>query len=325
MNIENSYWVSKVKEVVENRSDGASVLSIKAINILNEFCQKHSSNDSKELIEDVKDYGYILMHCRESMASIGNSIASVLYKSFFDKEYDSVLKVKECFNTISNEKITSIEQSMNKIIDYAQHLIKEGSNVLVHSHSSTLIKVLQGIKKKLNVYVTESRPLGEGRNTATVLSLCTSDSINSITLLADSSIANVMNKVDVCIVGADGILKDGSFVNKIGTYTIAICASAFNIPVYVVSDTSKITLSQLKEYEKCSKDLFFDENFNPQTCESISSIEFYDQFFEITPLLQNISIISESGLLHKREIDQKVNEIKKHWDFIQYSSNRFNI
>lgn len=258
------------------------------------------------------------MYCRESMSAIGNNVASVLYKSFYGKEYDSVEKAKEAFTSVCNKRISYIEQSVDKIIEHTIPLIKEGSNVLVHSHSSTIMKVIKGIKKKLNIYVTESRPLSEGRNTALILSSFSTESINSVTLLADSSIANVMSNIDLCLVGADGILKNGGFVNKVGTYTIAICANTFNIPLYVVSDTSKVTLTQLKEYEKCSREMFFDEDFNPSKCESIDKIKFYDQFFEVTPLLQNISIISELGLLQKHEIENVVKELNEHWNFVKF-------
>ena len=48
-----------------------------------------------------------------------------------------------------------------------------------------------------------------------------------------------INKVDCVFVGAEAVLENGGIVNKIGTFTIALCAKAYNKPFYVFAESLK--------------------------------------------------------------------------------------
>ena len=49
----------------------------------------------------------------------------------------------------------------------------------------------------------------------------------------------MLEKVDLVIVGAEGVVESGGIINKIGTYPIAITAKSMNKPVYVVAESFK--------------------------------------------------------------------------------------
>ena len=42
------------------------------------------------------------------------------------------------------------------------------------------------------------------------------------------------------MVGAEGVVENGGIINKLGTYQIAICARAHNVPVYVAAESYKV-------------------------------------------------------------------------------------
>lgn len=46
-------------------------------------------------------------------------------------------------------------------------------------------------------------------------------------------------RVDMVLVGAEGVVENGGVINKLGTYQIAICARAHNVPVYVAAESYK--------------------------------------------------------------------------------------
>ena len=48
-----------------------------------------------------------------------------------------------------------------------------------------------------------------------------------------------MNHIDCVFVGADCVLENGGIVNRIGTFTIALCAKAYNKPFYVFCESLK--------------------------------------------------------------------------------------
>jgi translation initiation factor eIF-2B subunit alpha len=48
-----------------------------------------------------------------------------------------------------------------------------------------------------------------------------------------------MTKVDCVFVGSEAVLENGGIVNRIGTFTIALCAKAYNKPFYVFAESLK--------------------------------------------------------------------------------------
>jgi methylthioribose-1-phosphate isomerase len=61
-----------------------------------------------------------------------------------------------------------------------------------------------------------------------------------VTVLADDAAASLMRSglIDLCIVGADRIARNGDVANKIGTYALAIAARYHGVPFYVAAPTS---------------------------------------------------------------------------------------
>ncbi len=47
------------------------------------------------------------------------------------------------------------------------------------------------------------------------------------------------HSVDMVLVGAEGVVENGGVINKLGTYQIALCASALGKPFYVAAESYK--------------------------------------------------------------------------------------
>lgn len=94
----------------------------------------------------------------------------------------------------------------------------------------------------LHVWVDETRPLLQGaRLTAWELA---KDEI-PYKLICDNMAASLMasGQIDLVVVGADRITRNGDFANKIGTYGLAVLAQAHNIPFYVAAPWSTVDLA----------------------------------------------------------------------------------
>jgi translation initiation factor eIF-2B subunit alpha len=48
-----------------------------------------------------------------------------------------------------------------------------------------------------------------------------------------------MSQIDCVFTGADCVLENGGIVNRIGTYTAALCAKSYNKPFYVFVESLK--------------------------------------------------------------------------------------
>ncbi|KAK2991976.1 hypothetical protein RJ640_002885 [Escallonia rubra] len=93
-----------------------------------------------------------------------------------------------------------------------------------------------------SAYCTETRPFNQGsRLTAYEL---VHDGIQA-TLIADSAAAALMKagRVHAVVVGADRVAANGDTANKIGTYSLALCAMHHGIPFYVAAPLTSIDLS----------------------------------------------------------------------------------
>ena len=95
--------------------------------------------------------------------------------------------------------------------------------------------------KKVFVFVDETRPRLQGaRLTAWELA---NEGIGHA-VIADNAAGFYMRRgeIDLCIVGADRIARNGDVANKIGTYEKAVLAKENGIPFYVAAPTSTVDL-----------------------------------------------------------------------------------
>ena len=105
--------------------------------------------------------------------------------------------------------------------------------------SRVVLKVLTEAYNRsggFHVYVTESCPDKSGL-------LLKEELLKypgiSVTVILDSSVGSVMEKIDFVLMGAEGVVESGGIINKIGTSTIGICAKMLNKPVYIAVESYK--------------------------------------------------------------------------------------
>ncbi len=137
--------------------------------------------------------------------------------------------------------------------DAGATLLPAGAVVFTHCNTGTLATggygTALGVVRSAwhgdtlkHVFVGETRPQLQGaRLTAWELER---DGI-PFTIVTDSMAAPLMRRGEITavVVGADRIARNGDFANKIGTYGLAVIASAHNIPFYVAAPNSTIDLA----------------------------------------------------------------------------------
>lgn len=131
--------------------------------------------------------------------------------------------------------------------------VPDGATILTHCNAGALatggygtalgiVRAAQEAGKKVRVLACETRPYLQGsRLTAWEL---TKDRI-AVEVVADSMAAHFMatKGVDLVIVGADRIARNGDVANKIGTYGLACLAAAHDLPFYVAAPWSTVDLA----------------------------------------------------------------------------------
>jgi methylthioribose-1-phosphate isomerase len=136
---------------------------------------------------------------------------------------------------------------------WGAELLPPEARVLTHCNAGALatagygtalgvIRAAVEAGKRVAVYAGETRPFLQGaRLTAWELH---KDGI-PVTVLTDGMAGHLFQKraVDLCLVGADRIARNGDVANKIGTYQVAVLARAHGVPFYVAAPTSTVDLS----------------------------------------------------------------------------------
>lgn len=251
MNIKDGKAFSDLEEVKNNHTDGAAVLASRALSSLSEALQSYeigSTSDTKDheaqkkqFIDYAKNLAWHWTHVRPAMAPIGTAVASAVFDAFSQASPSTsattttptISDLQARFIREAQRKLEAMRESKAAIARQFNDAIREGSTILTHSNSSTVTLALsQCHNKRLNIYVTgkplvsflvlnniniflESSPLNEGRRTATQLKGLQNNAIEKVTLLPDAAIY-AASPLDACVVGADAILADGTFVNKTG-------------------------------------------------------------------------------------------------------------
>ncbi|XP_063906572.1 translation initiation factor eIF2B subunit alpha [Zophobas morio] len=150
---------------------------------------------------------------------------------------------EECRQVMLNRGdifLKKLQQFRDRIVKLATKFIADGSKVLTHSRSRVVLKTLTEAWKQSNhfeVYVTQSAPDNSGEV------MCKNLKAEGIpcTLILDSAVGYVMEQVDFVMVGAEGVVESGGIINKVGSYTIAVCAKEMKRPFYVLTESFKFT------------------------------------------------------------------------------------
>lgn len=135
---------------------------------------------------------------------------------------------------------------------YGAELVPDGAGILTHCNAGALatggygsalgiVRAAVEDGKTVHVWVDETRPVLQGAR-LTAWELTRAGIPN--TVIVDGAAAWCMRtgRVDVAVVGADRIARNGDVANKIGTYGVALAAAAHDVPLVVAAPTSTIDL-----------------------------------------------------------------------------------
>lgn len=126
------------------------------------------------------------------------------------------------------------------IADAGARFVRSGGTVLTHGYSRAVLALLQRAASggaHFSAVVTEGRPDGTGQRMAKAL-----DELGvPVTLVLDSGAAYALasRRVDLVLVGAEGVVENGGVINKLGTYQVALAAKALSVPVLVAAESFK--------------------------------------------------------------------------------------
>lgn len=216
---------------------GARNVAIAAIGALRALAEGAGAASGEELLRALHEAKAILFASRETEPLMRNAVRWIINRARDCGDGDAGA-LAEAISSAAGQFLRALDESIASITEIGARRIKDGSVVLTHCHSSTVMGILKRARadgKRFEVICTETRPLFQGRTTARELL----EAGIKATLIIDSAARSFINRADLAIVGADAITSEGNVVNKIGTSAIALMAREARTPFYVASELLK--------------------------------------------------------------------------------------
>ncbi|MDE1797971.1 MAG: S-methyl-5-thioribose-1-phosphate isomerase [Candidatus Micrarchaeota archaeon] len=210
---------------------GARRIARAALEALTGEALRSQAKTTGDLYEELLDAARRLEKTRPTEPMMRNALDDALRYTLTFVRHHPAQGVKELVRALQDhdaQMLRQMDASVQAIARYGAAEIKDGANVLVHCHSSTLIAILkqaQADGKHPRVTCLETRPLFQGRLTARELAAAGIET----RLAVDSAAGTHIMESDLVLVGADAITAEGDLINKIGTRTLAQLAFCHSV------------------------------------------------------------------------------------------------
>ncbi len=218
--------------------------------------------------------------------------------------------------TSAEKYVDEIAEKCRMIGEHGNALISNNARILTHCNAGALATIDYGTalapiraahhsQKEVFVFVDETRPRLQG---AALTSWELIQEGIDHAVIPDNAAGHYMQRgeVDIVIVGADRIVANGDFANKIGTYEKAVLAKENGIPFYTAAPVSTIDFSL-----KSGMDIPIEERSQDEVrlvgaeliCPKEASAR--NPAFDVTPAKFVTGIITEAGIFRPEELDEE--------------------
>lgn len=209
-----------------------------------------------------------------------------------------------------------------RIGQFGNQVVPDGARLLTYCNTGALATAGSGTAlgvvfsahqsgKSIHVYVPETRPLLQGaRLTAWELE----QAGVPFTLITDNMAGYLFSRgmVDLVIVGADRIVANGDFANKIGTYGLAVLAAHHHRPFYAAAPISTFDF-RLRDGGEIPVEMRSPDEVRSLKGQPISrpAVQVLNPSFDVTPHELVAGYITEYGLF------KNIDECRLHADVAQ--------
>jgi len=267
-----------------DRRSGASALARQLAAALDRWAREAPATSRQDFLAGLREAARRLAEGRPTMLALAQVAGLLVESAASAPPGEDVEALRRRVQAAARRVTEGWEAASERIAAHARRLLP--ATLLTHSYSASVVAALRA-RQPDRVVVCESRPLLEGRATARELAAAGI----AVTLVTDAQGPLFLSEVQAVLVGADGVLADGSVVNKVGTYSLALAARDAVLPFYVACESLKISHRQ----EWSESDI---EEGDPAEVlpDAIGGVTPRNLYFERTPASLVTAIITEEGV-----------------------------
>ncbi|KAF1086244.1 Methylthioribose-1-phosphate isomerase [Sporotomaculum syntrophicum] len=237
-----------IDAIITNRTSGASELAVQALQALAKSVKTSQAATPELFTSELQEVIAALAKCRPTMATIYNAVHRFQQQLQTCVELSSTLPELQnyCMKALDQLKKDVIVNKKQSIIN-AANFINTGTTIATCSYSSTLVDaihnaVLQGKTMLLLVMKSQAGAISYGEQSRLRFA---ADGLNC-RVIPDDILPDSLDGVDLVLLGADTVFKDGSVLNGYPSLKLAETAAVHNptVPVYVICDSLKFSLDR---------------------------------------------------------------------------------
>jgi translation initiation factor 2B subunit (eIF-2B alpha/beta/delta family) len=287
------------ESIAKDSTSSASVLTRLAARELAEMAEASDASEPGEFWEELHSACMELVRAKREMASIINLVSQVL--SIAERSVLSGVS-QDTARQIVYMECSRIWESSETLLEElgleGAGLVPAGGTVATVSTSESVRAILAAAVRggtECRVVISESRPSDEGLEFGTSLPAWGIP----VTLVVDAALPRLVERCQLVLVGADAI-SENDFINKAGTYPLALAAREAGVPVYVAALLDKL----IAEGARGSTDRVWDPSEVLSAPPPGVTVE--NRYFERVPLSLVEGIVTEEGILSADEVSTRI-------------------
>ncbi len=280
--------LAAIQAIRDDREHGASWLARAAARTLQQAGELRDDVPLAMWETVMRSTAQALAMSRPSMAAVANAAARIWSAG----QTGSAVERQQAMLAMATRLATQDDQTKRQLLTYAEKVF--AGDVYTMSRSGSVEDILRELGRRhiiRRVIVAESRPGGEGAALGRALAL---DGL-PVTLVADVACGVFIGTATCVALGADSVRADGSLVNKVGSYPLALMAREAGKPVYVLCETLKVAAPEFP--------LVLEEKDPVEAPpDMIAGLNARNPYFDVTPAALITAYITEEGVLSRDAI-----------------------
>jgi translation initiation factor 2B subunit (eIF-2B alpha/beta/delta family) len=275
----------QVQKTAEQRL-GAAQVTERAADVLLRRSQAGAAPSPEGFRQEMFETGWSLIKAQVALAPLINLVNEMMWRL---EQHEDLTGLRHAVSETVVDFKRRLKHHATRVAEASLPLIPDNSRVVTISNSSTIQRALiyaQRAGRRFEVLCAESRPGCEGRQTAAILA---GHGI-PVTLIIDAAAMYMVRTAQTLLIGAD-LLSNRGLVNKIGTRPLAMIANAANVSVHALCGSEKFLPTGYPfpaQSDWPPEEVW--EHLTP-------GVKIHNYYFDITPLNEISSIVTEEGIL----------------------------
>lgn len=222
------------RDISDDHQLRSSEVVRRALAAISELIESTDLDGPEELLDLTRSSAASLARARPSFGSLANALSEL--NTRIVRVSGQAEDLRSAALGVVSSYGAELERAGDDVARHVARLVGPEKTILAASCGRSVVDgICRGRARK--VLVPESRPGLDGRLDATRLA----EEGIVVEVTSDAAAPTLVRDADLVLLGAVSVLADGAVVARIGSYGIGLAAERWNVPLFVVAETLKVS------------------------------------------------------------------------------------